>query len=451
MSPSIRQSGSETGRTVDAVVVGAGQSGLAMSRHLAARSIEHVVLERGEVANSWRRDRWDSLRLLTPNWQTRLPGTVYEGDDPHGFMRAREVAEFISKYAADCAAPVRTGVTVEAVEPTDAGYRVFTDCGVWSCRSVVMASGAFGLPIVPAVSADMPTSMASCTSLDYRNPDRLEDGGVLVVGASASGLQLADEIQRSGRPVTLAVGEHVRMLRTYRGRDIQWWMEAAGVLDQRYEDVDDIARARRVPSPQLVGTADRTTLDLNALLDRGVRLVGRLVGVRDGKAYFSGSLPNHCAMADLKLGRLLASFDEWATERGIDGELSEPFRPEPTRVSSDPRLTLNLADHGIRSVVWATGLRPDYSWLRVPAFDRKGRLRHDGGVVAAPGVYVMGLPFMRRRRSSYIHGADDDARELCAHLAVYLNGGADRREHDVVERHGAVRVGVVRVRASCPT
>ena len=405
---------------VDVIVIGAGHSGLAMSRALSQRSLEHVVLERGEVANSWRTERWDSLRLLTPNWLSRLPGHVYRGADPDGYMSAGEVVEFIATYATKTAAPVLTGTTVTRVEPAADGYRVSTNSGVWLCRALVLASGAFNKPVVPRVAECIPGGVVQITAQAYRNPRQLEEGGVLVVGASATGLQLAQEIHRSGRPVTLAVGEHVRMPRVYRGRDIQWWMLAAGVLDQRIEEADGPERARRVPSPQLVGTPERATLDLNALRQAGVEIVGRLAGVRDGKAQFSGSLRNVCALADLKMNRLLAAFDEWAERSGVASAVGGAERYAATDVGASPRLALELG-RAIRTVVWATGFRPDYSWLRVPVFDPRGNLRHDRGVVDAPGLYVLGLPFLRRRKSSFIHGAEDDARELSSHLADYLD------------------------------
>jgi putative flavoprotein involved in K+ transport len=398
-----------------------------MSRSLTERSIDHVVLERGEVANSWRRERWDSLRLLTPNWQSRLPGYRYKGADPDGFMAMPEVIDFIDTYSQLILAPVRTGTTVTSVLPTNDGYRVITNRGEWRCRTVVIASGACNVPVVPAIGAAVPAAVAGYTPHQYRNPSQLEGGGVLVVGASATGLQLADEIQRSGRPVTLSVGEHVRMPRLYRGRDIQWWMHATGVLDQRYDQVDDIVRARGVPSPQLVGTPERRTLDLNELRSRGVRLVGRLAGIDRGKAQFSGSLRNHCALADLKLGRLLNGFDAWAAESGMADEVDPPERFAPTGIDDAPCLGLDLGGGEVRSILWATGFRPDYSWLHVPVLDRKGRLRHDGGIVDAPGMYAMGLTFMRRRKSSFIHGAEDDARALTAHLASYLDACCVRR------------------------
>ncbi|MDH4160880.1 MAG: NAD(P)-binding domain-containing protein [Actinomycetota bacterium] len=406
------------------VVIGAGHAGLAMSRHLADRSIDHVVLERGEVANSWKTQRWDSLRLLTPNWQSRLPGYGYQGDDPHGFRTMPETIAFIERYAALSSAPVRTHTRVTSVRRTDDGYLVSTTEGDWRARSVVVASGACAVPTIPAVAAALPPSITQLSPLEYRNPGQLEPGGVLVVGASASGTQIAEEIHRSGRPVTLSVGEHVRVPRTYRGRDIKWWMDTVGVLDEFYTGVDSIERVRGVPSLQLIGSDDRRNIDLNALTAQGIRLVGRLAGVANGKAQFSGSLRNLCEMADLKMNRLLDRIDQWAADHLGDRDLDPPSRFDPTRVEDSPPLMLDLAGGGIRTIVWATGFRPDYSWLDVPVFDRKGRLQHDGGVVSSPGLYLMGLPFLRRRKSSLIDGAGDDARDLSAHLAAWLDGRA---------------------------
>ena len=404
------------------VVIGAGHTGLAVSYLLSQRSIDHVVLERGEVANTWRTERWDSLRLLTPNWQTRLPGMAYDGDNPDGFMTMSQIVDFIDRYARFVDPPLHTLTTVTSVRNAGEGYEVVTDRGVWSCRSVVLATGGFNLPRVPPIAAALPRSIDSVTPLDYRRPSDLREGGVLVVGVSATGVQLADEIHRSGRPVTVSVGEHVRMPRVYRGRDIRYWFEATGLADERYDEVDDILRARTVPSPQLVGTPERLMLDLNALSDQGVRLVGRLAGIRGGQAQLSGSLHNKCQRSDLKMGRLLLTIDEWITEHGLDADYEPPHRYDRTRVEKSPPLGLDLAGGEFKTVVWATGYRPDYSWLHVPVLDYKGRLRHDGGVVTdSPGMYRIGLNFLRRRKSSFIHGAEDDARDLVEHLAAYLS------------------------------
>jgi putative flavoprotein involved in K+ transport len=392
-----------------------------MSRCLADHSIDHVVLERGEVANSWQTERWDSLRLLTPNWMSRLPGYGYEGDDPDGYRTMPQTIAFIRRYAEVIAAPVQTRVTVTSVRCNDAGYRVVTNQGDWQCRVVVLATGACNLPSIPAYADAIPSTISTYTSIQYRNPSQLEAGGVLVVGASATGTQIADEIHRSGRPVTLAVGEHVRAPRVYRGRDIQWWMDATGIFDERYDEIDNIARARSLPSMQLVGSDDRRTVDLNSLTDIGVRLVGRLAGIKDGKAQFAGSLHNMCALSDLKMHRLLDTIDAWAANHGCDNEVDPPQRFAPTRVAASPPLSLDLQNGAIRTIVWATGYRPDYAWLDVPIFDHRGRVRHDGGVVESPGMYMIGMPVLRCRRSSFIDGAGNDARYLSAHLASYLD------------------------------
>jgi len=379
-----------------------------------------VVLDRGEVANSWRRERWDSLRLLTPNWQCRLPGCRYDGPDPDGYMSVDEVVEFISRFAAVSSAPVRTNTNVTSVTRANGGYDVLTTNGDFRCRCVVVASGACNLPSVPRLRDSVPAPIEQFTPFDYRNPAQLPDGGVLVVGAAATGVQLAYEIQLSGRAVTLSIGEHVRLPRTYRGRDVLWWMDASGVWNQRYDEVDDLTRARRLPSPQLVGTPERMTLDLNALGAMDVELVGRLSAVRDGRALFSGGLRNLFALADLKMDRLLDTFDDWASGNSRDGDASEPERFEPTRVPESSRLQIDLRSGEIRSIVWATGFRPDYSWLHLPVVDEKGLLRHEGGVVDAPGMYALGLPVLRRRKSTFIHGIEDDAREVIDQLANYL-------------------------------
>ena len=392
-----------------------------MSRCLCERSIDHVVLERSEVAHTWRTERWDSLRLLTPNWQSRLPGVGYRGPDPDGYRTLPEVIDFITAYAQAISAPVRPHTRVTSVRRAEAGYLVRTDQGDWSCRTVVIASGAFNIACVPGVADHVPRSVTTFTTQQYRNPDQLPAGGVLVVGASSSGTQIANEIHRSGRPVTLSVGEHIRAPRMYRGKDLEWWMDAAGILDERYDQVDDIGRARRVPSLQLAGTPDRSTLDLNALTGIGVRLVGRLAGITlSGKAQFAGSLRNMCALSDLKMNRLLNLIDEWAQTNGFDGMVEPSHRLPPTVVEEAPPLALDFANGEIRTIIWATGYRPDYSWLELPVFDRKGMVRHDGGVVSSQGVYLMGVPFARRRKSTLIDGAGDDARDLSDHLALYL-------------------------------
>ncbi len=407
-------------QVLDTIIIGAGHAGLAVSYCLTERSIDHLVIERGEVANSWRNERWNSLKLLTPNWQSRLPGFSYSGDDPDGFMSMREVIEFIDDYARYCKAPVQTGTTVISLKQNPNGYQVTTERGQWYCRSVVIASGACNLPSIPKVAEAVPADIRQVTSWKYRNPDQLEAGDVLVVGASATGLQLAEEIHRSGRPVTIATGEHVRLPRVYRGKDIQWWMDAVGILDEGLDEIDDVNRARHLPSPQLVGSREHQILDLNTMSGLGIKLVGRLMGVQNGTVQFSGSLRNVCALADLKMNRLLKTIDEWIEQNPDISKAEPPESFSRTEVDEDPCLGLNLGDSGIRTIIWATGYRPDYSWLEVPVLDRKGLIKHDGGITESPGMYLVGMPFLRRRKSSFIHGAEDDARFITQHLATYL-------------------------------
>jgi putative flavoprotein involved in K+ transport len=309
------------------------------------------------------------------------------------------------------------------------GFEIRANDDLLRTRAVVLATGACVLPAIPGVADAVPPWMTTLTPLTYRDPGQLPDGGVLVVGASATGVQLAGEIHRSGRPVTLAAGEHVRLPRTYRGRDIFWWMEATGLLAERYDEVDDLTRARHLPSPQLTGTSRATMTDLNRLAAQGVRIVGRLGRITDGVAQFSGSLTNTCALADLKMNRFLNRADEWATASGLDDDLPPPHRFAPTRVDPRSPLELDLSSGEITTVLWATGFRPDHSWLDIPVGrDRTGHLRHDGGVVTdAPGLYVLGMPVLRTRASTYIHGAGPDSEALADHLHSFLSSQRRRQ------------------------
>jgi len=328
------------------------------------------------------------------------------------------MVSFLECYGRLFGAPVQRHVCVEHVRACHVGFEVVTDQGSWTCDAVVVAAGASSEPRVSALCADLPHALHQLTALQYRNPDVLGGGGVLVVGASASGVQIADELQRSGRETTIAVGDHVRLPRTYRGRDIHWWMDVIGQLDERYDEVDDVLRARRLPSLQLIGTPERRTLYLNALAATGVRTVGKLMRIVDTRAQFSGALANLVAGADLKQQRLLTRIDEFASERGLDASLTGPAPLAPTSLENAPT-ELDFAD--FETVVWATGYRPSYPWLDRAAFDQRGRLVHDGGVCALAGLYLLGMPFMRRRKSSFIDGVGPDAAELASDLQAYLD------------------------------
>jgi putative flavoprotein involved in K+ transport len=399
------------------VIIGGGQAGLAMSRCLSERAIPHVILERGRVGERWRSERWDSLRLLTPSWQTRLPGQRYQGSDPDGYMTMGEVVGYLERYAGSLQTTIQTGTTVENVEADGAGYRVTTDRGTWVASNVVIATGYCDVPHVPEMGRRLSPDIAQLVPSNYKNPGQLAEGGVLVVGASATGLQLADEIHASGRPVTLAVGRHTRLPRVYRGRDILWWLDTMGIFDQSTKDVYDIEISRRQPSLQLVGRPDRTTLDLPIAQERGVRLVGRAISADGSHVRFADDLVAHTAGADVRLARLLQRIDEYVDGASLTEEVgpTEPF--VPFLWPHPAPLELDLQAEGIRTVLWATGFRRRYPWLSVPVLDESGEIRHDGGITSSAGLYVLGQYFLRRRKSSFIDGVGDDARDLAAHLA----------------------------------
>jgi putative flavoprotein involved in K+ transport len=411
-------------RRTEAIVIGGGQAGLAMSRCLGEAGLDHVVLERGRLAERWRSERWDSLRLLTPNWQSRLPGFRYDGADPDGYMSAAEVAGFLERYARSFGAPVEEATRVLAVESQGGLYRVTTDRDEWLAPSVVVATGHCDVPSVPRVARALHRDVRQVVPSRYRSAASLPEGGVLVVGASATGVQLADEIHASGRPVTLAVGRHTRLPRVYRGKDILWWLDGMGAFDESADEVYDVDVSRRQPSLQLVGRPDHATLDLPALQARGVRLAGRLARVEGSRVFFEDDLVAQTVAADARLARTIQRIDAFSASAGLDEVVAPPEPFHPFFWPDDAPDAIDLRGEGIRTVVWATGFRRAYPWLKVPVLDARGEIRHSGGVTPLPGLYVIGLFFLRRRKSSFIDGVGSDARELTAHLAAHLRRAA---------------------------
>ena len=404
-----------------ALIIGAGQAGLAMSRCLSELAIDHVVLERGKVAQRWRSQSWDSLRLLTPNWMTRLPGFQYDGDDPDGFMSAPQVIAFFERYAASSAAPIVTDTAVQSVERGGHDFRVATSHGEWSASSVVVATGYCDLPAIPVASRSLAPSVLQIAAPDYRRPEQLPAGGVLVVGASATGVQLADEIQRSGRQVTLAVGRHTRLPRSHRGRDILWWLDRIGVLSQNADAVGDLERSRHQPSMQLVGRSDRASLDLGVLHDEGVRLVGRIRDIDGHQVSLADDLVSTMSAADIKMAEVLTRIDRFITTAGVDAGPREAFTPTwPHAIAAGAPAGLNLQGERIETVIWATGCRREYPWLHVPVLDARGEIRHTGGMTPEAGLYVLGLNFQRRRNSSFIDGVGHDAWLIAHEIARSL-------------------------------
>jgi putative flavoprotein involved in K+ transport len=405
-------------KRTDTIIIGGGQAGLAMSRCLTEGGIDHVVLERGRVAERWRTERWDSLRLLSPRWHTRLPGFRYQGADPDGFMTMPEVISHLERYAQSFDAPVQDETTVTAVKGSERGYTVRTDRGDWEAPCVVIATGHCDVPHVPAMAAALWPHLHQVVPSSYKNPEQLPQGGVLVVGASASGIQLAQEIHHSGRPVTLAVGRHTRIPRRYRGQDIAWWLESSGILDERADQTLDLDSARRQPSLQLVGTPDHRSLDLGVLQEEGVRLVGHAEAADGLRVRFSDDLQRTIAAADGKLARVLNRIDAFIDETAIEAD--SPDRPSPLRALPAPT-ELDLRKAGVATVLWATGYRRRYPWLHVPVLDEHGEILHQGGITPAAGLYVLGLNFQRTRKSSFIDGVGNDARVLADHIQRHFH------------------------------
>jgi putative flavoprotein involved in K+ transport len=386
------------------IVIGAGQAGLAVSSFLSVEEHDHVVLERGRIGQSWR-DRWESLTLLTPNWLNRLPGGAAH-DEADEFLHRAGFLAYLERYARSIEAPVVEGTAVVSVEPARRGFRIRTGRGDWLARNVVVASGACAVPHVPLAP---PRGVASLHASTYRSADQLPAGTVLVVGAGASGQQLAAELRRTGREVVLAVGRHSRAPRSYRGRDIFEWLHLLGDMDRTVDEVPDLEAARRVPSFPLSGANGGEQLDLNALRDLGVAVTGRLLGFRSGRAIFGPNLAADVAKADDRLAKLLARMDAHSAAGSGDRDAIAPVElPKPM-----PSLTLR----GVGAIVWATGYRRSYPWLRVPGvLDDSGEIPQRQGVTREPGLYVLGLPFQHRRKSHFIGGVGQDAEHVAREI-----------------------------------
>jgi putative flavoprotein involved in K+ transport len=398
------------------VIIGAGHAGLAMSHCLADRDVPHVVLDRGCVGERWRTARWDSFRLLTPNWLSRLPGWTYDGTDPDGFMTADEFVGYLSTYARSFNAPVHPNTLVAKVQRIGSEFVVRTDRGDWTARNIVVASGYHSQSKVPELARGLAPDVAQLPTSGYRSPSSLPAGGVLVVGASASGVQIAHELAVAGRRVYLAVGSHSRLPRRYRGRDILWWLDRIGSLDRSIDEVANHDHAMAEPSLQLVGTPEGRRVDLGVLQEAGVRLVGRLTGLNGTVAEFADDLADTVGAAQGRLDRVLSDINQFADS--VPGSARVMPDPPPGIRPHRPSSTLDLRLAGVSGVVWATGFRPCNPWLSLPILDSNGMLRHRRGVTDMAGLYGIGLRFQSRRNSTFIDGARHDAVYLADHITA---------------------------------
>ncbi|SEG48707.1 putative flavoprotein involved in K+ transport [Saccharopolyspora kobensis] len=400
----------------EVLVVGAGQAGVAMSEHLGARGIPHLVLERDRIAERWRTGRWDSLVANGPAWHDRFPGMEFADVDPDGFASKEQVADYFVAYAEKIGAPIRCGVDVRSVRKNAGrpGFRAETSDGVIDARYVVAATGPFQTPVIPPVVPE-DADVTQLHSSSYRNPQQLPEGAVLVVGAGSSGVQIADELRRSGRQVYLSVGPHDRPPRRYRGRDFCWWL---GVLNKW--DAAAPPRGAEHVTIAVSGAQGGRTVDFRALAADGITLLGMTRTFADGRIRFADDLRQNIANGDANYLKMLDEADEYIARNGLDlpeEPQARTFAPDPECVT-DPITELDLAGAGITSIIWATGFRPDYDWLQVEAFGEDGKPQHTRGVSAEPGIYFLGLPWLSRRGSSFIWGVWHDAAYVAEHISI---------------------------------
>ncbi|MCT4371264.1 NAD(P)-binding domain-containing protein [Yangia mangrovi] len=397
----------------EALVIGAGQAGLAASEHLGRSGIQHIVLERKRIAERWRSERWDSLVANGPAWHDRFPGMEFPGD-PDAFVPKEKVADYFEAYAKLIGAPVRCGVSVTRVTRLEGrpGFRVETSEGIIEAGYVISATGAFQHPAIPPL-VPQSAGIAQLHSSAYRNPGQMPEGAVLVVGAGSSGVQIADELLAAGRKVYLSVGPHDRPPRSYRGRDFVWWL---GVLNKWDAEANPASEHTTIA---VSGARGGQTVDFRKLAERGMVLLGRSEGFADGMLSFAPDLAANIAAGDANYLSLLDEADAYVALNGLD----LPEEPEARRIGADPACmtdpirSLDLRQAGITTILWATGFTSDYSWLAVDVLDEAGKPRHQRGIGTVPGVYFLGLPWQTRRGSSFIWGVWHDAKYVADHIA----------------------------------
>lgn len=401
---------------IDTLVVGAGQAGVAMSEHLTHHGVPHLVLEKKRIAEAWRSGRWDSLVANGPAWHDRFPGMMFSGCDADSFVAKEQIADYFAAYAKTFNAPIRIGVEVFSAERLDGrpGFRVETSQGIIEAQRIVAATGPFQRPTIPAI-APQDSAVHQIHSAQYYNPQQLPEGGVLVVGAGSSGVQIADELRRAGRAVWLSVGAHDRPPRRYRQRDFCWWLGVLGLWDAPANQP-----GKEHVTIAVSGAQGGNTVDFRQLAHQGITLVGQTQSFTEGKAFFRDDLEDNIRLGDASYLALLDAADDYIARNGLTLP-EEPearfFLPDPDCLTQ-PLAELDLQKAGVRSIIWATGYTTDYRWLKVNAFNEQQRPQHHRGVSSEPGVYFLGLPWLSRRGSTFIWGVWHDAKYIADQIAI---------------------------------
>jgi putative flavoprotein involved in K+ transport len=425
------------GRRVPVAIVGAGQAGLSLSWYLTRQGLDHVLLERAGIGHEWRDGRWDNFTLVTPNWQCRLPGFSYDGEEPDGFMRRNLVHDFIQRYAASFQPPVHEGVEVLGLaESAEGGFLVGTSQGDLSAEQVVIATGGYHLPIIPPLAERIPPSVTQLHSSQYRNAAALPEGGVLVVGSGQSGAQIAEDLHLEGREVHLALGGAPRVARFYRGRDCVAWLQDMGTYDVPVQEQAGGLAKRESTNHYVTGRDGGRDIDLRAFALEGMRLYGRLTGGSGPVVAFAPTLASSLDYADSVADSIKNDIDAHIERMGIDAPTEPRYVPVwcPDREPSE----LDLAAAGITSVVWAIGYRADYRWVRVGVFDGQGQPTHHRGVSRVEGLYFLGLPWLHTWGSGRFASIARDAKHLAAHVGASARAfeGSDLDDLDDVASSG---------------